>query len=281
MTRKAQSAQPKGPAATERGSPVPKVQKPPPETFAEAYAALNAQRRKFVRAYLERPNATRAAKKAGYSEKNARTIGSELLTFLDIKLALQLGWKEAGAGPEEVLARTEEVMRSSIEDFYSFDQYVDHPYQWKPLTAIRQELLDEIAFEDEYAQRAQLDGDEYLEHLSRQGGRQRQVLRLDMELERDPKAQRWVPGPPVIRERERLDLVKARDLGVLHLAKSTKPSKFGMGIELEDRQHARDQIGKVHGLWRNEGGGDDETTGLMALVQHMAERKRQRDEERR
>ena len=51
-------------------------------------------------------------------------------------------------------------------------------------------------------------------------------------------------------------------LGVLHLLKATKPSKFGMGVELEDRQHARELIGKHHGLWGRDEQGPDVPEGL-------------------
>jgi phage terminase small subunit len=52
----------------------------------------------FIKAYLADPNATQAAIAAGYSEKSARSIGSENLTKPHIKEALELGFKKITEG---------------------------------------------------------------------------------------------------------------------------------------------------------------------------------------
>lgn len=49
---------------------------------------LNRRRARFVQEYLIDLNAARAARDAGYSEKTARVIGFELLTFPDIQAAI-------------------------------------------------------------------------------------------------------------------------------------------------------------------------------------------------
>ena len=50
--------------------------------------ALTARQRKFVDAYLVSGNATSAAVAAGYSEKTAKSIGSENLTKPDVAAAV-------------------------------------------------------------------------------------------------------------------------------------------------------------------------------------------------
>lgn len=45
---------------------------------------LNAKQEQFCREYVVDLNAAQAAIRAGYSEKTARTIGSKLLTNIDI-----------------------------------------------------------------------------------------------------------------------------------------------------------------------------------------------------
>lgn len=256
MTRKARKSAPKGSAAPATGST------PAPTTFAEAYKNLNPQRRKFVAAYLERPNATRAAKNAGYSEATARSQGQRLLTFDDVRTALRLGWAEAGASAEEVRARTEEVMRGSVEDFYAFDLEQVRPPALRPVRELLAELREEIEFEEEYARRAVMSEEAETEHRAAQLRRMDRALRMEIKLERDPNATAWAPGPPELRSVARLDLAKARDLGVLHLLKTVKPTKWGTVIELQDAQHARDQIGKIHGLWGADDDGPDTPEGL-------------------
>ena len=50
---------------------------------------LNVRQEKFCLEYAKCGNATEAAKKAGYSEKTAKSIGQRLLTYVDIKNRLQ------------------------------------------------------------------------------------------------------------------------------------------------------------------------------------------------
>jgi phage terminase small subunit len=52
---------------------------------------MNEKRRRFVEAYLTvaAGNATKAAEIAGYSAKTARQIGSKLLTFADVRQAVE------------------------------------------------------------------------------------------------------------------------------------------------------------------------------------------------
>ncbi len=253
MTRKARKAQSKGRAAHTSG----KAALPEPTTFTEAFKRLNPKRRKFVATYLLRPNATYAAKEAGYSPDTARSQGQRLLTFDDIRAALRLGWSESGMSAQEVRARTEDVVRASIEDFFTFDLAQVHPHTHRPVSELLTELFQEIELEDRWATRADLNEKELVAHEKAQIRRKRDALRMEMEMERNPHATRWVPGPPVMREVERLDLAKARDLGVLHLLKSIKYTQHGPAIELESREHARDQIGKLHGMW---GKDDDKPT---------------------
>ena len=50
---------------------------------------MNARQQRFVEEYLIDPNATKAAIRAGYSKKTARSIGQENLTKPDIAAAIQ------------------------------------------------------------------------------------------------------------------------------------------------------------------------------------------------
>jgi phage terminase small subunit len=74
--------------------------------------ALSPKRQRFVAEYLKDMNATQAAIRAGYSEKTARSIGSELLTIPDVAAAVAAG-RERIAGRLELSA--EKVLRD-LED---------------------------------------------------------------------------------------------------------------------------------------------------------------------
>lgn len=65
-----------------------------------ATRALNANQRRFVREYLIDRSATNAAKRAGYSEKNAGFIGYGLLQKTTIREAIEKALKEQEARTE-------------------------------------------------------------------------------------------------------------------------------------------------------------------------------------
>ncbi len=50
---------------------------------------LNARQEMFCLEYAKCGNATESAKRAGYSEKTAKSIGQRLLTYVDVKNRLQ------------------------------------------------------------------------------------------------------------------------------------------------------------------------------------------------
>ena len=73
---------------------------------------MNNRQKAFVSQYLIHFNATRAAKSVGYSEKTARTIGSKLLTNVDIRAAVD----ERMANRDEVIAGLTDIARGDMAD---------------------------------------------------------------------------------------------------------------------------------------------------------------------
>lgn len=70
---------------------------------------LNARQKAFCEFYVACGNATEAAKKAGYSERTARSIGQRLLTNVDIKNYIQ-----------ELMDKIEEKRMASAEEVIKF-----------------------------------------------------------------------------------------------------------------------------------------------------------------
>jgi phage terminase small subunit len=81
-----------------------------------ANGKLTAKQSKFVSEYLICFNATRAAIAAGYSKKTARSMGSQLLTHINIQAELQRGFEAQGMQPAEILARLADQARGDIGD---------------------------------------------------------------------------------------------------------------------------------------------------------------------
>lgn len=83
---------------------------------------LNVRQEKFCLEYAKCGNATEAAKKAGYSEKTAKSIGQRLLTYVDVKARLQ-----------ELAEITESEKIADIKEM-----------QQKLTSIIRQQITEEI-----------------------------------------------------------------------------------------------------------------------------------------
>lgn len=79
---------------------------------------LTEKQERFIDYYIETGNATEAAKKAGYSEKTAKQIGSENLTKLDFFIKERLKELEDAriAKADEVLKHLTAAMRGEIEE---------------------------------------------------------------------------------------------------------------------------------------------------------------------
>lgn len=81
---------------------------------------MNERQKAFADYYIETNNATEAAKRAGYSEKTAYSIGNRLLKKVEIetyiKERLESKEVERVASQDEVLEFLTQVMRGEVKD---------------------------------------------------------------------------------------------------------------------------------------------------------------------
>lgn len=86
--------------------------------------ALSPKRQRFVDEYLIDQNATQAAIRAGYSAKTATEQGSRLLTFVEVKAAVDAALaeqqKRVQIDADRVLMEYDKISRADIKDFLSF-----------------------------------------------------------------------------------------------------------------------------------------------------------------
>ena len=86
---------------------------------------FTAQKQKFCEAYLEKGNATEAAKIAGYSEKTAYSQGGRLLKDVECKAYIQERLNKAEskniASADEVMRFLTRVMRGEEKDQFGLD----------------------------------------------------------------------------------------------------------------------------------------------------------------
>jgi hypothetical protein len=74
------------------------------------------KQRVFVEEYLRCWNATEAARRAGYAEQNARFMGAENLTKLNIQAEIKARIDEKAMSADEVLLRLADQARATMED---------------------------------------------------------------------------------------------------------------------------------------------------------------------
>ena len=87
--------------------------------------ALNEMQKAFADYYIETTNATESAKRAGYSEKTARSQGQRLLTNVDISAYIRERLDEQSekrvADANEVIEFYTAVMRGEVKDQFGLD----------------------------------------------------------------------------------------------------------------------------------------------------------------
>lgn len=93
----------------------------PRQRYEAALALLKPRPRRFVVEYLACLNGAEAARRAGYSEATARSIGSENLTKPDIAAAVAAGLELQTMPAAEVIARMTQHARGSLESFLDID----------------------------------------------------------------------------------------------------------------------------------------------------------------
>lgn len=89
---------------------------------------LNARQAAFVAYYLRDWNATRAARRAGYSKRTAGQIGHELLKKPEIIEAIQQKLADLHATSNEVLTRLTAQARGDITSLLNDDGTIDLAY---------------------------------------------------------------------------------------------------------------------------------------------------------
>jgi hypothetical protein len=89
---------------------------------------LNRKQQVFVAEYLKCWNASEAARRAGYSEKTAYAIGSELLRKPEIKALVDACLSEIQMSADEAVARNTEIARGDLGVFFKLsDSWMFNP----------------------------------------------------------------------------------------------------------------------------------------------------------
>lgn len=86
---------------------------------------LTRKQQVFIDEYLKCFNGAEAARRAGYSEKTARTIASDLLSEVDISEQIQARIAEVHMSADEALKLTADIARGDIGDLIDDNGLLD------------------------------------------------------------------------------------------------------------------------------------------------------------
>jgi phage terminase small subunit len=210
---------------------------------------------RFIEEYLVDLNATAAAKRAGYSETSAHTIGWENLKKPEIRKVIDDRLSELSLSAKEVTKLTADIAKASLNDYFITKKVLQSTTIEKTLGEVMDDLWNEIEDEETYVQRRLEKGtvpkSELEMHAAAQESRRNQMLRMQIELERNPQAMRIVQGPSEWVEVSELDLprlVKDKKAGRI---KSVKHSEHGLNVELYAADAALDKLARIHGLYKD------------------------------
>ncbi|GEM47199.1 terminase small subunit [Deinococcus cellulosilyticus] len=219
----------------------------PVETYEEAAATLKPRQRKFVEAYLQHFNGSRAAREVGVSEASCRVQAHDWLTNPNIQRVVELGMQRHGMGKYEVLARQQAIARATIEDFISIRKFIGFEEKLLPAVEALDAIRDEMAIlMDELDSASEERAEEIKQELKHY---RREELKADRACKRDPSTKIRVGLERVETWAQEIDLKKAEERGVLHLLKSAKKTADGgLQITLYDSQKALEWFGDHYGL---------------------------------
>jgi phage terminase small subunit len=96
-------------------------------TTPRAKRPLNPRQRRFKDEYLRCLNATRAAIKAGYSEKTAYSIGGRLLKNVEIRKQIEQDMIESATSSGRVLRETSCIVEADPAEIFGEDGRLLHP----------------------------------------------------------------------------------------------------------------------------------------------------------
>jgi phage terminase small subunit len=200
-------------------------------------------------------NQTQAAIDAGYSPDCAYQQGYENLNKPEIKAAIDKLIAERIMPKDQVIKRISDIARGNIKEYLVIKQVAVENRVKVPLAVLiqrtRWKMEDEAKFFERSAQ-AMTDARKkrYEENIEDWLD---EILRYEIELERNPDAFRDEAGEPVMEDRVELDLVKlARDKERGIIKKFTWSKKGGYEVELYNADDSLRDLGRHYGIFEKD-----------------------------
>lgn len=249
------------------------------QEFTARMKLCTPRQRQFILAKLDGANTAEAARRAGYSEKTARSIGAQLLTQLNVDEAIQAGWSARGFGPQSTLAGISEMVEFDPGELTSYVNEIVVDYVERRADEVLDEVRAEIIQTRLFMQDLQAEEapkDEVAAIAARIRKLRSRELDLTLAVGKNEHA-------TVLEETERLkrvpyiDLEKVQEAGKTKFITGVKHTPQGRNIELISRKDVLDMAGRAHGIFREErvhtgpGGGPIQTQTTINIEELTGE----------
>lgn len=214
---------------------------------------LTAKQLRFCEEYIVSMNATQAAIRAGYSKKTAGEMGYENLRKPQIRAHIDGKLKQLALTSDETLKSLSDIAKSSLNDYFTINEIIQTTQELISLTDYIKRIERDIKDADDFVRLAGIsDPEELAAHAVMQRERRREIIRLQIELKRNPKAKRVVNGEPVKVQVAELDMPRLIQDKAAGKIKTLKHTEYGLNIELYAADGALRDMARYHGLFEKD-----------------------------
>ena len=228
--------------------------------------SLSDNERVFAENYVISLRKDLAAISAGYSEHTAKVIGHQVYNRPHVKAYIDELLDQSTTNAKETLKLISDTQRANMSNYMHEVERMDIPKVRKGLQSIIDQLQYEIEIEGEFLRLAgELSKEEIERSQSVIRYKTLEIVRYDIELNKNPGAYRIVDGDPVLVKEFVLDLaalVADKERGII---KSYKVTKDGVQVEICDPDSSKERMARIHGLYKEDNSQKNLTVQIMTL----------------
>lgn len=215
----------------------------------EGKVRLTPKQQLFIDSYLVHFNATKAAIQAGYSEKTAYSIGSELLKKPELSALIDARLKESRMNSDQVMKLMGDIAQSSMNDYFRVVERDRIKRVTKSLNILIERKKLEIKRAYMYIDRKGFTDEEYDNYVDKNIlPLEDDILRAEIDLELDPFAT-FEDSEVETYETIELDLVRLAKDKEGGKIKSFEWKEFGPKVEMYAVDGMLDKLARVNGMY--------------------------------
>lgn len=214
---------------------------------------LNLKEKKFADSFLIHLNKSRAAIASGSAANSSRQQGHQIYMRTHVKAYIEKKLAEHTLGAEETIKLISDTAQATITDYFKPVMVPYVPKVKKPVAELIAERKEYVAREMEFLSRSGFTETQYDEFVSSLQPTKNSIIRLEIELEKNPKAFRIVDGEEVLIEEMQLDInaiVADKEKGKVKKIKALKDGT--LEVELYSAADAQEKLMKMFGKYQKD-----------------------------